>query len=156
MLLAFCYHPSAVFIEDDHLELVGTQQLESEEVSDLDLVNSGKGTPTLIKGYPTVDHPDRHPQDPASVGLQLEFPRDEGEVLGEVQWYRQARQLWCKDDIAEVSWPSLLIETAKVPCPLGGAREIQHLLALLFGRHHLLALGVLRRSVVDLHYEHHE
>ena len=90
MLLALRHHLDVIFIEDGQLEAAQSQQLESDEVPNLDLVNSSVGGPTLVKGDPTVDHSDRHLTGATDVGLELEFLRGGGEVLGEVQCHRQA------------------------------------------------------------------
>lgn len=101
--LALGHLLNPVVVEDDHLQDVRSHQLEGDEVRDLDLVSNGEGGPTLIKGEPDVDRPDRDPLDAAGVHPKYEFRWDGDQVLGEVKGHRQAFQLGCKDDLAEVT-----------------------------------------------------
>ena len=88
MLPALGRQFNVVVIEDDHLQGAGSQQLEDHHVSDPDIVNGGEGGPTLIKGDPTINHPDHDPPCAASVRLEPELRRDGGEVLREIHRQR--------------------------------------------------------------------
>ena len=71
----FLHDLTPSFVEDDHLVLLGTQLLEEEKVTNLEVMCNGESCPPPIKACFTIQISQSHRPDAACVGLHGDLRR---------------------------------------------------------------------------------
>ena len=75
VLNTFLDYLTPSFVEDDHLVLLGTQLIEEEKVTNLEVMCNGESCPPPIKAYFTIQIIQGHRPDAACVGLHGDLRR---------------------------------------------------------------------------------